>query len=170
MMYRVLKKQYNSKLCFVCGMENHAGLHTIFYELEQDRLLGLFRGADIHQSYPKRMHGGIISALLDETIGRAIQINHLNLWGVTVELTIRYHQPVPIEQTLYAVGWIQNEKSRLFEGEGYLCDPTGVIYATAHGKYIKQDVAAIVKDNDFVEGEWIHLVDDEMPEGFDLPK
>ena len=34
MLKRVIKKQNSGKDCFVCGVENSAGLKTSFYELE----------------------------------------------------------------------------------------------------------------------------------------
>ena len=44
---------------------------------------------DGHQSYPGILHGGIISAILDETIGLAIMITEENVLGVTVELKLK---------------------------------------------------------------------------------
>jgi acyl-coenzyme A thioesterase PaaI-like protein len=169
MKYRVTKKQNNSDMCFVCGLNNQAGLHTKFYELEHQIILGVFHGENIHQSYPTRMHGGIITALLDETIGRAIQIIEPNSFGVTYDLNIRFQKPVPLHQILYAVGKITEDRKRLFLGEGYLCTSDGQILATCNAKYFKQDIKDIVsKDNYFLEEQWIY-VDDEIPEFFDLP-
>jgi len=37
-----------------------------------------------HQGYPNHMHGGMISAVLDETLGRAVQIYDTGIWGVTI--------------------------------------------------------------------------------------
>ncbi len=170
MIYRVLKKQNNSEMCFVCGISNLAGLHTSFYELEQGKLLGLFKGQDIHQSYPQRMHGGIIVALLDETIGRALSIEEPEFWGVTVELTIKYLKPVPLDQELKAVGWLTSNRRLLFEGQGYLADEHNDILATCQAKYMKQSVDTIVKDDHFVEEQWIYVADEIMPLSFDLPK
>jgi uncharacterized protein (TIGR00369 family) len=118
------------------------------------------------------MHGGIIAALLDETIGRAIQIHDENIWGVTVDLNIRYQKPVPLDQTLYAVGYITNIKSRMFEGEGYICDENKVILATAKAKYFIKHVNEIVDNIDFVKEQWIYVEDQEDSKtlSFDLPK
>ena len=81
MIYNITKKQNNSDMCFVCGIHNDAGLNIKYYELENKHLIGVFKGHDVHQSYPQRMHGGITSALLDETIGRAVQILNTAIWG-----------------------------------------------------------------------------------------
>lgn len=170
MIYKVLKKQYNSSMCFVCGMDNEASLRTKYYELENKQILGLFQGGHVHQSYPKRMHGGIITALLDETIGRAVQIDEPNTFGVTVELTVRYLKPVPLDETLYCVGKITDMRKILFYGEGYLCTTTGDILATCHAKYMKQDINKIVDSTHFIKEQWMYVADQKQPEFFELPQ
>lgn len=170
MKYHVTKKQNNSHMCFVCGIDNHAGLHTKFYELDHSFMLGIFQGDHIHQSYPSRMHGGIITALLDETIGRSIQISEPDTFGVTYDLTIRFLKPVPLHQTLYAIGKITHDHRKLFFGEGYVCTNNGDILATCQAKYMKQDVKKMIsEDQQFLEEQWIY-VDDDIPEFIDLPR
>jgi acyl-coenzyme A thioesterase PaaI-like protein len=170
MNYKVIRKQNNSHLCFVCGIHNDSGLHTEFYELENQKIISIFKGKDIHQSYPKRMHGGIIAGLLDETIGRAIQMIEPHIWGVTVDLSIRYIKPVPLDQVLMVVGEITSNRRRLFEGSGYLMNESREILATCQAKYMKQDVDSIVTTEDFIEEQWIYVADDDMPQSFDLPQ
>ena len=77
---KVVAAQNISRMCLVCGAENPAGLQGRFYELDGGELLGVFRPRQGHQSYPGRLHGGISSAVLDETIGRAITIAHPGTW------------------------------------------------------------------------------------------
>jgi acyl-coenzyme A thioesterase PaaI-like protein len=78
---QVLAAQNISRMCLVCGSENRAGLKARFYELDDGELLGVFRPLEEHQSYPGRLHGGIASAILDETIGRAIMVTQPGAWG-----------------------------------------------------------------------------------------
>src|SRR5699024_1639109 len=66
MKLKVLKKQNNSAMCVVCGLKNDLSLRTRFYAVEGDLMVGVVAGRDEHQSYPNRMHGGLITALLDE--------------------------------------------------------------------------------------------------------
>ena len=128
-------------MCFVCGESNPAGVHVRFYEQEDGSILSRFTGADQHQGYPTRMHGGVISAIMDETMGRAIMVSHgEDIWGVTVELSIRYRKPVPLNVPLTAVGRIVNESTRLFEGSGELYLPDGSVAAEGTGKYVKLDM------------------------------
>lgn len=148
------KKQPTSRMCFVCGESNPAGIHVRFYEQEDGSLLARFTGSEHHQGYPGRMHGGVITAVMDETMGRAIMINYGEaIWGVTGELNIRFRKPVPLGVELTAVGRIVSEGSRVFEGTGELYLPDGTIAAEGHGKYIKLNIRKIA-DFDPIREQW----------------
>lgn len=157
-------------MCFVCGIHNNLGLNTKYYELEGKRLLGVFRGEDVHQGWPSRMHGGITAALLDETIGRSMQIEDETIWSVTVELNVKYVKPVPLDQTLYVVGWITGIRRKIITGEGYVCDAHQNILSTASAKYYIQDVKDIVEGRETLGEEWIYVAEDDMPLAFELPR
>ncbi len=140
----ITKKQPTSRMCFVCGESNTAGVHVRFYELEDGSVQSRFTGADHHQGYPGRMHGGVITAILDETIGRAIMIRYgEDIWGVTTEISIRFHHPVPLGVELTAVGRIAEDNRRLFTGSGELYLPDGTVAAEATGKYFKMNIDRI---------------------------
>jgi acyl-coenzyme A thioesterase PaaI-like protein len=153
MNHRVSRKQQNSKMCLVCGLKNPSGLASRFFELENGELVALFTGRDEHQSYPGRLHGGITTALLDETIGRAIRIRENEIWGVTVEFTTRFRKPIPLNCELRVVGRITKEEGRMFEGTGELLLPDGETAATGSGKYLKLPLEKIA-DFDIEEQEW----------------
>jgi uncharacterized protein (TIGR00369 family) len=149
-----MNKQPNSRMCFVCGVKNAAGIHVRFYEQDDGSLLARFTPRDEHQSYPGRMHGGAITAVLDEAIGRAIMIKYgEELWGVTVEINVRFLKPVPLDVELTVVGRIISERSRLFEGTGELYLPDGTVAAEATGKYLKLELNRIA-DFDREREEW----------------
>ncbi len=149
---KILAAQNISHMCMVCGKENHSGLHAKFYELEGGELLGVFSPGDIHQSYPGRLHGGVASAILDETIGRAINIADPDAWGVTVELTLRFRKPVPLDGEVRAIGRITRDSRRLFEGTGEIVLADGTVAVEASGKYMKMAIDSIV-DGEF-ESQW----------------
>jgi acyl-coenzyme A thioesterase PaaI-like protein len=153
MNYKVINKQENSKNCLVCGLKNNYGLKASFYELENKNLLGVFKPLEEHQSYPGRLHGGIASAILDETIGRAILMNDRNVWGVTVELNLRYKKTIPLNEEIKVVGRITKDTSRIFEGTGEIILKNGDIAVTASGKYLKMPLNKIA-DFNFDEQEW----------------
>lgn len=141
-------------MCLVCGLKNPHGLKGSFFELDNGELVCIVTPCEEHQSYPGRLHGGITTALLDETIGRAIMINHDdNLWGVTVELTVKFKKPIPLDKELRVVGRITSESSRFFEGTGEILLPDGEVGASGIGKYIKLPLERIA-DFDAEEQEW----------------
>jgi acyl-coenzyme A thioesterase PaaI-like protein len=159
--YNVVKKQENSKMCVVCGLKNEFGLKASFYELENEELVAIFKPLDEHQSYPGRLHGGVAGAVLDETIGRAIMIKQNNIWGVTVELSLKYRKPVPLDEELRVVGRITRDSSRLFEGTGEILLKNGDVAVSAAGKYMKMPIEKIA-DFDKAHEEWeiVNLMDD----------
>jgi acyl-coenzyme A thioesterase PaaI-like protein len=153
MQYRVKAKQENSKMCLVCGLKNQFGLHASFYELENEELLALFTPTEEYQSYPGRLHGGIATAILDETIGRAIMIYHQDLWGVTMDFSIRFRKLIPLNEKIRVIGRITNDTRRVFEGTGEILLSDGSVAVEGQGRYIKLPLEKIA-DFDAEEQEW----------------
>ena len=166
MNYKIIKKQNNSANCMVCGVDNKFSLGSRFYELESGEIAVTFRAEDWHQSYPGRVHGGVAAAVLDELIGRAISIVEPGTWGVTVELSVKYKKPVPVETGLKAIARVTKNSSRLFEGVGELFLPDGTVAASAWGKYMKMPIEKI-SGREFSEKEWF-LIDENDPEELEI--
>jgi acyl-coenzyme A thioesterase PaaI-like protein len=139
------EKQYSSHMCFVCGVDNDAGLHAHFYQVDDRTCVGRFLPNENHQGYPGRVHGGVISAMLDETLGRAVW-GDAKTWGVTAELTVRYKAPVPLGEMLTVVGRITYERRRLFKAEGELLTADGTVAVEANGTYVKLDLDQILEE------------------------
>ena len=154
MRYQVKRKQPNSRMCLVCGMKNPFGLHSFFYELENEELLAVFTPKEEHQGYPGRLHGGIAAAILDETIGRTIMIRYdEDIWGVTMEFRSRYKKPVPLDETLRVISRVTKETGRIFEGTGEILLNDGSVAVEGYGKYLKLPITEIA-DFDGEEQEW----------------
>ena len=75
---KVVGKQRNSRMCFICGMDNPIGLHAQFYNMEDGSVISPVTFREEHQSFPGRVHGGLIATMLDELGLRA-------LWSVKGE-------------------------------------------------------------------------------------
>lgn len=159
MKLKVLKKQNNSDMCIVCGMKNPLSLRTQFYAVEGDLMVGVVTGRDEHQSYPNRMHGGMISALLDEVIGRAINIPEPEAFGVTSDLSVKFKKPVPLNQELRVVGRLTKNTRLVFQAEGFIEDAAGNILATANATYIKM-TAEKIAGAPMTADQWFLLPDD----------
>lgn len=169
MQHLITGKQENSRMCFVCGLKNMFGLQTAFYETETKQLIALFTPRDEHQSYPGRMHGGIATTILDETIGRAISIGRAEqLWGVTIELQTKFLKPVPLNVELKVVARITKEDRRFFEGTGELLLPNGEIAVTGSGRYLKMPITKIA-DFNIAENEWQVVNSAHDPKYIEIP-
>ncbi len=164
MKIKVIGKQPNSRMCFVCGTENKFGLKSRFYELEDKELMALFTPEEEHQSYPGRLHGGLAATILDETIGRAIMVLYsANIWGVTVNFSMRLRKPIPLDDEIRVVGRITRDGKRFFEGSGEILLPDGSVAIEAEGKYLKMDIEKIA-DFDVDGGDWFVVDHPEDPE------
>ncbi len=151
---KILKKQHISKMCFVCGEENSFGLHANFYETENKELVALFDPSVQHQGFPGRMHGGIAATILDETILRSVNCGKSEqVWGVTLELKVKFRKPIPLGQQLKIVGRVTSEGNRSFEGTAEILLANGEIAVSAEGKYLKADIKRIASER-FSEDEW----------------
>lgn len=150
---RVEAAQNVSRMCLVCGVENAAGLKGRFFVLETGELVGIFTPREEHQGYPGRLHGGMIAAILDETIGRAINMAHGDVWGVTAKFSMRFRRPVPLDGEVKVVGRITRDSGRVFEGKGEVLLQDGTVAAEAEGTYVKLPIDQIATA-EFSEDDW----------------
>jgi len=137
----------------VCGTDNGVGMHSRFFELDNGEIVGVFTPREEFQGYPGRLHGGIAATLLDEAMGRAINVTDLDAWGVTVELSFRYRQPVPLDSEVRAVARVTRDTSRLFESSGEIVLADGTVAVEATGKYMRLSIDKIAT-GDFDGEEW----------------
>ena len=146
-----MRKQPNSHNCVICGVRNGAGLKVRFYDTVDDEgrpeLLARFTAGEIHQGYPGRLHGGLATGILDETMGRAVNSGNAageaTTWGVAVELNTRFRQPVPLGVELTARGRLTRRRRRLFDGSGEIYLPDGSVAVTAEGRFISLSLREI---------------------------
>ena len=153
MIRKIRAAQNVSRMCLVCGMENTAGLKARFFEVDCGELVGVFQPREEHQGYPGRLHGGLASTLLDETIGRAINLTDTQIWGVTIELNVKFRRPVPLDREVRAVGRITRDRGRVFEGTGEIVLEDGSVAVEARGTYVKLPLDGIA-DPDFSRTQW----------------
>lgn len=135
-----LRDQPGSAMCFVCGTENPHGLGVRFRD-DGERVFCELTPADHHQGWPGVLHGGIISAVLDETIGRVAFLH--DRWVQTGRLTLKFVRPAPLGVRLRATGHLVRNHRRLMEmrGDLVLAD-TGEVLAEAEGTFVPLSDAA----------------------------
>ena len=161
---KVLHKQANSHDCIICGIDNEGGLHASFYEMEDDSLIGLFTYKAHHQSYPERVHGGMICALCDEMIGRAIWIKHPLTYGCTMKLEMEYHAPVPYEKPLKARSYVEKETSLTWKGICEIRDEEGKLLARCHALYMFLTKKQISPNENVTDDDLNIMVPDDVKE------
>jgi acyl-coenzyme A thioesterase PaaI-like protein len=156
------RRQPNSRMCFVCGMQNPIGLKIIF-EGDGKCVWARFTAKEEHQGYPGVLHGGITFALLDEVIGRAaMELDDSSPWMMTARAEMRYRQPVPLGEELTLVGEITRVRSRAVEGHGELRLSDGSVAVEATAMYVKvpQSLADQMKDRMEEEMKYWRIVED----------
>jgi uncharacterized protein (TIGR00369 family) len=101
--------------CFACGQLNPSGLQLDF-EVSSNRATARYTGLQLHQGYDGTLHGGVVTALLDETMGWAIF--HQGVWGVTAKLNVTFKRPVPVGEELVVTGEVLRDRGRGIETKG----------------------------------------------------
>ena len=156
-----VKKQPNSQLCFVCGLDNPIGLKLAFYEDEQRRVVARFTPQSQHQGYPGVVHGGIVTALLDEVLAR-VAIGS-GRWVMTARLNVRYRRPVPIGGALTVMGEAIGWKRSLFEARGRIILADGQVGVEAEGAFAEVRPEQVERIADAL-GFWQVVPDAEPPD------
>lgn len=159
---KVVSKQSNSRMCIICGMENPLGVQAQFYNMEDGSVMTPFRFRKEHQSYPQRVHGGMIAAMLDELGLRACWANAggEEIWGVTMALQVKYRKPVPYDADLIGRGRVTFVSPRFLKIEAELFDSSGLLLANADMKYIRMEIDQIADNSDLHEATGYLLPDD----------
>jgi acyl-coenzyme A thioesterase PaaI-like protein len=122
-------------MCFVCGRENTIGLHMHFFADDAGCVHAEYIPHEEHQGFPGVMHGGLVTTMLDELIGRTAIAS--NLWCMTAKLEVRFRKPVPIGALLKLKGEITKISGRLLEGRGEIRLEDGSLAVEARGTYLR---------------------------------
>ncbi len=162
---KVLSKQRNSKMCAICGMDNKYGVKAQFYNMEDGSCMTKFKYREEHQSYPGRVHGGLITAMLDEMGLRALWAKEgkEESFGVTLSLDTKYRKPVPYETEIIGKGIVVKENTKFFVVDSKILDLDGNILANGTIKYIKLD-ANKISEGIQIHEEMCYLIEDDVKE------
>jgi len=137
-------------MCFVCGRSNPIGLRMQFFAGADGCVYAGYTPRAEHQGFPGVMHGGLVTAMLDELIGRAAIPD--NVWCMTAKLEVRFRKPVPIGVPLKLKGEITKKTKRLLEGRGEIRLEDGTLAAEAYATYIPIPPSQLVQYQDALAG------------------
>ena len=128
------------QVCFACGARNEHGLHLHF---SRD---GAIEGGGAvicrydpkpeDQGFPGVMHGGILAALLDESMAWAMWAADRAL-GVTAKMETRYRRTVGTDGTLVVRGHVVRMRGRRIEVEATVDDAAGERLAEATALFMR---------------------------------
>lgn len=140
---------------FGCGEDNPIGLKMQFLT-DNERIYSQVTVPLAMAGWDKIIHGGIISTIMDEIMGRAV-IYLLHKIAVTKSITVDFMKPLYVGRELNAVSSIQeiqSEKQALVTGEIYSDDNT--LCAKADGKFATMSPESAVRlgvmSSEYMEG------------------
>ncbi|MEE0338855.1 hotdog fold domain-containing protein [Acidaminococcus fermentans] len=126
-------------MCFGCGKDNPMGLH-LHFRTDENGCYTSFVPQPVHQSYDGRMHGGLISTLLDETMGNYPYMYEHKV-AYTARLEVRFRQPVRIGDRIDVITKVKRRKGMLLEMTGQVIREDGTVAAEADGKLMYEERA-----------------------------
>jgi uncharacterized protein (TIGR00369 family) len=130
-----MKQLRDNQKCYVCGSENPAGLGVMFkINAEEKSIRGEFIPNDFHQGYEGIVHGGILSALLDEAMAK-LTFN-LGIPAVTAEISVKFRSPASPGDMLIVSGKLVHETRRLIQAEAKI-ERGPLLIAKATGKLLR---------------------------------
>ncbi|RKZ31362.1 PaaI family thioesterase [bacterium] len=123
--------------CFVCGDKNPIGLKMKF-RAKGKMVRAEFIAKPEHCGYQGIVHGGIISAILDEGMGWTGWLQ-LEKYYLTVELKIRLKKSMRAGEKYHFEGKLVRKLGKIYVAEGTITDTNGELYAEGEGKYYITD-------------------------------
>jgi acyl-coenzyme A thioesterase PaaI-like protein len=124
-----------SRNCFVCGRENPMGLKLEFHTAKPGTVEAKINLPKDYEGYPDIIHGGILSAIMDEVTGRA-QISLKDRFMVTAQLTTKFRMPVLVDQNYTVIGVAGDIRGRVSMSTGQILDMDGRIMAEADAVFV----------------------------------
>lgn len=128
----------NSRYCFVCGIENANGLKLILDSDAPGHVSGKVVIPSRFDGWPGIVHGGILSAILDESAGRSIEsAPYPNETFLTGTLNVRFRRPAYSETALFVEAELVRRKGRVAVATSKIMDEDGHVLAEAEGTFVK---------------------------------
>ena len=130
-----MRQLRDNQNCYVCGMKNPVGLAVQFQINAQDRSIrAKFIPKDAHQGYQGIVHGGILSALLDEAMVKLAY--GLGIPAVTAEITVKFKSPSAPGEELDVTARLIHETHGLVKAEAKI-ERGPVLVAEAAAKLLR---------------------------------
>ena len=120
--------------CFGCSPRNPLGMALTMVRLADGRVASYPTFSEEYASYPGVVHGGIVTALVDEVMGDLIALDH-GLLAYLVTLRTRMMLPLRTQVRYCAAARITKIGNGLLHTEADVTGPDGEIRVTASATY-----------------------------------
>ena len=124
-----------SNRCFGCGPANQTGLRLDFFLAPDGSVVGFPVVTNTFEGRPGYLHGGIIAALLDEAMSKAVRARGSS--SMTRKMEVDYLRPVPSEAPLRLEGRVVRNEPRKHWAEARILNEKGMVLAEAKGFFIE---------------------------------
>ena len=131
-----VRARYND--CFGCGLDNPIGLRLDGFKADGEGLVAIFVPRPGYQGFAGVLHGGILAALLDETLAWTAMMLE-GQYVVTANLELKYRKPAPTDAPYELRGKVDERRGRRLKLSGSAA-VGGAIVAEASGLFIATEV------------------------------
>jgi len=128
-----MSRQPSSRTCFVCGRENPFGLAARWEnDLDRREVRATLEIPEHFNGFPGTVHGGVLSALLDEAAVRtALLDGGFDDLMVTAKLEVAFRRPTPTRTPVVVVARLVKRVGTRAQAEAELRLPDGTVAAKA---------------------------------------
>ncbi len=123
--------------CWICGEKNKGGLQLKF-DLDKGAktIQTSFIPTETYQGYDGIVHGGILSALLDEATAKlAFELGYN---AVTAILNVRFKNPAKVRESLIIKGEITGINRKLILAKATIHREDGTLIAEGDSKLVRK--------------------------------
>ena len=126
-------EEFLNPRCIVCGAQNPNGLQLEF-RVGAAEAEAKWVPSDGWESFRGTVHGGVVTAVLDEAMSRAVIARGWQ--ALTVDLKVRFHARVLPGEQLWVQGWVVERRRRRIVTEAKLLSEDGLECAHAWGIFL----------------------------------
>ena len=123
--------------CWICGEKNPGGLQLKFDLNKDERTIQTsFIPTETYQGYDGIVHGGVLSALLDEAMAKlAFELGYN---AVTATLSVRFKSLAKVREKLTIRGEIIQASRRLVLAQATIHGEEGTLVAEGESKLVRK--------------------------------
>lgn len=131
---KIVKAPDSHENCVMCGINNRLSLNLSFESDEQGKVFTILDIPTEFQGFSGKMHGGIISALLDSAMTHCLFDKKIE--AVTAELKVRFLKPIHCNSRLHISAWIIEKYFSLYKLKSEITID-GKVFAKAESKFMR---------------------------------